>query len=162
DPPPNQGLKINCNIVAPRYFETIRTPLVAGRDFTERDKGDAPPVAIVNQEYARKFYGGEQNALGKRIRIWNPQTPLIEIVGVAKDALYETLYDAPHPYLFLPQFQQYSSEMTLLVSVKAAGDLKSVAESVRRETGRLDARVPVFGVKLAEENLSYAYWAPRL
>jgi putative ABC transport system permease protein len=162
DPPPNQGLKVNCNVVAPRYFETIRTPLALGRDFTERDNGQAPLVAIVNQEYARKFYGGEQNALGKRIRIWNSQTPLIEIVGVAKDALYQTLYDAPRPYLFLPQFQQYSSDMTLLVSANAAGDLKPVAENVRREVGRLDARVPVYGLKMAEENLSYAYWGPRL
>jgi macrolide transport system ATP-binding/permease protein len=162
DPPPNQGLKINCNVVAPRYFETIRTPLVLGRDFTERDNSDAPLVAIVNQEYARKFYGGEQNALSRRIRIWNSQTPLIEIVGVARDALYGTLYDTPRPYLFLPQFQQYSSEMTLLVSVNAAGDLQAVAESVRREIGRLDSRVPVFGVKMAGENLSYAYWGPRL
>jgi ABC-type antimicrobial peptide transport system permease subunit len=87
---------------------------------------------------------------------------LIEIVGVAKDALYHTLYDAPHPYLFLPQFQQYSSEMTLLVSANVAGDLKAVAENVRREVGRLDSRVPIFGVKMAEENLSYAYWGPRL
>lgn len=162
DPPPNQGLKVSCNIVAPGYFETIRTPLALGRDFTERDNSDAPPVAIVNQEYARKFYGSEQNALGKRIRIRSAQSPLIEIVGVAKDARYQTLYDAPQPYLFLSQFQQYSPDMTLLVSANAAGDLKAVAEGARREIGRLDTRVPVYGLKMAEENLSRAYWGPRL
>ncbi|MGH9853002.1 MAG: ADOP family duplicated permease, partial [Blastocatellia bacterium] len=56
DPPPNQGLDIACNIVAPKYFETLRTSLVLGRDFTERDTKDAPQVVIVNQEFARKFY----------------------------------------------------------------------------------------------------------
>src|SRR5262245_50132916 len=162
DPPPNQGDKINGNVVTSRYFETIRTPLAAGRDFTDRDNSDAPLVAIVNQEYARKFYGGEQNALGKRIRILNPQTPLMEIVGVAKNALYDTLYDAPQPHLFLPRFQHYGSGMTLLVSAKAAGDLKAVAESVRREIGRLDPRVPVYDLRMADEILSYDYWAPRL
>ena len=162
DPLPNQGNKINCNVVSQRYFETIRTSLVSGRDFTERDNSDAPLVAIINQEYARKFYGGEQNALGKRIRILNPQTPLIEIVGVAKDALYDTLYDAPQPHFFLPRFQHYGSGMTLLVSANSAGDLKAVAESVRREIGRLDSRVPVYDLRMADEILSYDYWGPRL
>jgi putative ABC transport system permease protein len=162
DPLPNQGNKINCNVVSPRYFETIRTSLVSGRDFTERDNSDAPLVAIINQEYARKFYGGEQNALGKRIRILDQQTPLIEIVGVAKDALYDTLYDAPQPHLFLPRFQHYGSGMTLLVSANSAGDLKAVAESVRSEIGRLDSRVPVYDLRMADEILSYDYWGTRL
>jgi putative ABC transport system permease protein len=162
DPPPNQGNMIAANIISPRYFETIRTPLVSGRDFTERDNSDAPLVAIVNQEYARKFYGGEQNALGKRIRILNPRSPLMEIVGVVKNALYDTLYETPQPHLFLPRFQHLGSGMTLLVGANAAGDLKAVAESVRRVIGQLDSRVPVHGVKMADEILSYDYWGPRL
>jgi putative ABC transport system permease protein len=162
DPPPNQGDKIAANVISPRYFETIRTPLLSGRDFSERDSGDAPLVAIVNQEYARKFYGGEQNALGKRIRILNPQSSLMEIVGVVKDALYDTPYDAPQPHLFLPRFQHNGSGMTLLVSANSAGDLKAVAESVRREIAMLDSRVPVFGLRMAGEILSFDYWGPRL
>jgi putative ABC transport system permease protein len=162
DPLPNEGDKIACNIVSPRYFETIRTPLVSGRDFTERDNSDSPLVAIVNQEYAHRFYGGEGNALGKRIRTLNPQSSLIEIVGVVKNALYDTLYEAPQPHLFLPRFQHLGSGMTLLVSANAAGDLKAVAESVRREIGQLDSRVPVFDLRMADEILSYDYWGPRL
>jgi putative ABC transport system permease protein len=162
DPPPNQGNMIASNIISPRYFETIRTPLVSGRDFTERDNSDAPLVAIVNQEYARKFYGGEQNALGKRLRILNPRSPLIEIVGVVKNALYDTLYETPQPHLFMSRFQHLGSGMTLLVSANVAGDLKAVAESVRRVIGQLDSRVPVHGVKMADEILSYDYWGPRL
>ncbi len=162
DPPPNEGDKIAANFVSPKYFETIATPLLSGRDFTERDNSDAPLVAIVNQEYARRFYGGEGNALGKRIRILNPQSSLIEIVGVVKNALYVTLYEAPQPHLFLPRFQHVGSGMTLLVSANIAGDLKAVAESVRRVIGQLDSRVPVHGVKMTDEILSYDYWAPRL
>jgi ABC-type antimicrobial peptide transport system permease subunit len=52
--------------------------------------------------------------------------------------------------------------MTLLVSANTAGDLKAVAESVRREIAMLDSRVPVFGLRMADEILSYDYWAPRL
>jgi putative ABC transport system permease protein len=164
DPSPNQANKINLNVISPRYFETIRTPLISGRDFSERDDSDAPLVAIVNQEYAGKFYGGEENALGKRIRIPNSQASLIEIVGVVKNALYDTLYEAPQPHLFLPCFQHlnYGSGMTLLVGATAAGDLKTMADSVRGEIGQLDSRVPIYGLRLADEILSYDYWGPRL
>jgi macrolide transport system ATP-binding/permease protein len=162
DPPPGQGDKIAANVISPRYFETIRTPLLLGRDFAENDNSDAPLVAIVNQEYARKYYGGEQNALGKRIRILNPQMPLMEIVGVVRNALYNTLYEAPQPHLFMPRFQHLGSGMTLLVSASTAGDLKAVADSVRREIERLDSRVPVYGLRQADEILSDDYWAPRM
>jgi macrolide transport system ATP-binding/permease protein len=164
DPPPNQEDKIAANVISPRYFETIRTPLLSGRDFSERDNSDAPLVAIVNQEYARRFYGSEGNALGKHIRTLNPQSSLIEIVGIVKNALYDTLYEAPQPHLFLPRFQHlnYGSGMTLLVSANTSGDLKAVADSVRREIATLDSRVPVFGLRMADEILSVDYWGPRL
>jgi macrolide transport system ATP-binding/permease protein len=161
DPPPNQGVGSSCNFVAPKYFATMRTPLAMGREFTEHDTADAPPVVIVNQEFARKFYGGEQNALGKRFRFWQG-TPLMEIVGIAKDGYYDSLYEDRQPYMFLPQNQNYQTQMMLLVSANSADNLKAVVENVRREIGQMDARIPVFGVTTAEANMSYAYWGPRL
>jgi predicted permease len=161
DPPPNQGVGSSCNFVAPKYFATMRAPLALGREFTEHDTADAPPVVIVNQEFARKFYGGEQNALGKRFRFWQG-TPLMEIVGVAKDGYYESLYEDRQPYMFLPEYQNYQAQMMLLISANSADNLKAVVENARREIGRMDARIPVFGVTMAEANLSYAYWGPRL
>jgi putative ABC transport system permease protein len=162
DPGPGKGISIYCNWVAPNYFTAVKTSLVMGRDFTDRDKSDAPRVVIVNQEFARKFYGGEHNALGKRIRLWWSGGPLMEIVGIAKDGLYISLYEDPRPYMFLPVYQLYNQSMTLLVSANSAGDLKAVAEGARREITRLDGRVPVFGVFMAEQNMSYAYWNHRL
>jgi predicted permease len=162
DPLPGQGRVVQCNTIVPKYFETVRTPLVLGRDFSERDTSDAPRVVIVNQELARQFYGSEQNALGKRIRFWDTKNPLMEIVGIAKDGRYRNLYEAPQPYMFLPQYQNNQSYLTLLVSAHSASDLKAIAESVRRDIAQLDARMPIFGVQMAEQNLTYAYWGPRL
>jgi putative ABC transport system permease protein len=162
DPLPNQGINVSSNWVAPGYFATVKTPLVVGRDFTERDTQDAPKVVIVNQEFARKFYGGEQNALGKRFRFYNPNAPLREIVGIAKDGLYLNLYEDPRPYIYLPEYQFYQSSMMLLVSAHAASDLPAIAKNVRREIAQVDARVPVNGITLAEANMSLAYWVPRL
>jgi len=162
EPLPNQGIDVSSNRVAPGYFATVKTPLVMGRDFTERDTGDAPLVAIVNQEFARKFYGGEENALGKRFRFWSGAAPLREIVGIAKNGLYLNLYEDPRPYVYLPEYQLYQSGMMLLLSANSASDLRAIAENARREIEQVDARVPVNGVTLAEANMSFAYWAPRL
>jgi predicted permease len=161
DPPPNQGVNSDCNFVTPKYFDTMQTPLVMGRDFTDRDGADAPPVVIVNQEFARRFYGSEQDALGKRFR-FEQGTPLMEIIGIAKDGRYGTLYEDPQPFMFLPVYQHPRTGMTLLISAQSAGNLRAVVESARREIAQLDARLPVVGVMMAEENMSIAYWGPNV
>jgi len=139
----------------------VQTPLALGRDFTDRDTADAPPVVIVNQEFARKFYGGAENALGKRFR-FAQGAPLMEIIGIAKDGRYKTLYEDPQTYMFLPVHQHPQSAMALLISAQSAGDLRPMVEIARREIARLDARLPVGGLMMAEENLSLAYWGPRV
>src|SRR5262245_10702082 len=162
DPPPNQGLTIERSVVAPRFFETMKIKLVTGRDFTEHDNADAPQVAIVNQEFARRLYGSEQNAMGKRLHFWWAGSPPVEIIGIAKDGLYRSFYEDPRSYLFTPEYQQYDGAMTLLVSANSASDMKSIADGVRAEIARMDSRLPVFGLQMAEQNMSFAYWGPRL
>jgi predicted permease len=161
DPPPNQGVVSECSLVTPKYFDTLRMPLVRGRDFTDRDNADAPRVVIVNQAFAQRFYGGEDDAMGKRFR-FAQGTPLMEIIGIAKDGHYDSLYQDNQLYMFLPVYQNPRARMTLLVGAQTAGDLQGVVESARREIAQMDARLPVFGVMLAEQNLSLAYWAPRV
>jgi len=159
DPPPNQGVISECSLVTPGYFETLRMPLVQGRDFTDRDDADAPRVVIVNQEFARRFYGGEKEALGKRFR-FAQGTPLMEIVGIARDAYYENLYEERQLYMFLPVFQHPRARMTALIGTESAASLQAILEGARREIAQMDARLPVFGVMMARENLSLALWGP--
>src|SRR5215213_9645760 len=120
DPPPNQGVTSECSLVTPKYFEALRMPLVRGRDFTDRDDLDAPRVVVVNQAFARRFYGGEEEALGKRFR-FQQGTPLMEIVGIARDGYYSTLYEENQLYMFLPVYQHPRARMTLLVGARSAG-----------------------------------------
>jgi macrolide transport system ATP-binding/permease protein len=162
DPLPGQGRIIQCNTIVPKYFETVQTPLILGRDFNEHDSSEAPRVVIINQEMARQFYGSEANAMGKRIRFWSTKNPLMEIVGIAKNGRYRNLYEDPQPYMFLPLSQNHQSGMALLVSASSANDLKIIAESTRSDIEQMDARMPVFGVQIAEQHLSFAYWGPRL
>jgi predicted permease len=160
-PPPNQGINSDCSFVTPKYFDAMRIPLLQGRDFTDRDTADAPPVVIVNQEFARRFYGSPENALGKRFR-FAQDAPLMEIIGIAKNGFYRTLYEDQRHFMYLPVYQHPRTGMTLLISAHSAADLKAVVESARREIAQLDARLPVVGVMTAEENLSIAYWGPRI
>jgi hypothetical protein len=130
DPPPNQGINSDCSYVSPKYFDTMRTSLVMGRDFTERDDADAPPVVIVNQEFARRFYGSAEQAMGRRFR-FSQGTPLMEIIGIAQDGLYRNLYEDRRLYMFLPVYQQPQGAVTLMISAESAGALPAVTESAR-------------------------------
>jgi macrolide transport system ATP-binding/permease protein len=162
-PPPGKGLIVDANVVTPKYFGTVGTQLLLGRDFTEFDHDDAPNVAIVNQEFARRFYQHEQGALGQYFYANGHGSPLLKIVGVARDGRYLSLYERPRPYIFLPEYQKfYESQMTLLISVTSSSNLRAAAENARREITRLDSRVPVYGLRMARQNLAYAYWGPRL
>jgi putative ABC transport system permease protein len=86
----------------------------------------------------------------------------MEIVGIAKDGRYHSLYEDRMPYMFLPVYQNPRTGMTLLISANSAGELQSVVESTRREIAQLDPRLPVYGVMVGEENLALTYWGPRV
>jgi macrolide transport system ATP-binding/permease protein len=162
-PPPNQGLYVNYSSIGVRYFETLGTRLLMGRDFTEHDGAGAPQVVIINQELARRLYGGAENAIGKRFHLADVSRPPFEIVGVAADGKYRNLYEDPRPYMFLSHQQRYYvSQATLTARAQSSGALQSVVEGMRREAQRLDPRLPVFDVKMAEQHMSWAYWGPKL
>jgi len=82
----------------------LRTPLVAGRDFDERDAKNASPVAIVNESVARRFFPGV-NALGRSFRVRVGQPALVEIVGIVKDSKYGSLREVTPQTVFLPAVQ---------------------------------------------------------
>ncbi|HKQ92482.1 MAG TPA: ABC transporter permease [Blastocatellia bacterium] len=161
-PPPNQGLYVHYSSIGVRYFETMGTRLLLGRDFTEHDGADAPQVVIVNLELARRLYGGAENAIGKRFLLSDSSPAPFEIVGVAADGKYRNIYENPRPYMFLPHQQFYISQATLTARAQSSGALQSVAEGMRREAQRLDTRLPVFDVRMAEQHMSWAYWGPKL
>ncbi len=102
--PTGNDSDVHLNHVAPRYFSTMRTPLLEGRDFNERDVADVPRVVIIDQALARKFFPGV-DPLGKTIRRYATPTAVgdpIEIVGVAGDAKYESLREDFAPTAYFP------------------------------------------------------------
>jgi predicted permease len=121
------------NWVAPRYFETFGTPLVAGRDVAPTDDA-GPPVAIVNQAFARHFFG-DANPLG-RYFTFDPGNRRYEIAGVAGDAKYYTLHEPPPQTVYLSAFQDAPGRnhqfalRTAVAPLRVAGDVRRAVQEV--------------------------------
>jgi putative ABC transport system permease protein len=103
----------NFSGITPGYFRTLGTPLLAGRDFDERDTPNSPKVAIVNQSFIKQFLNGA-NPIGKRIRIetgpGEPET-VYQVVGITKDAKYRRLRDPFSPTVFTSLDQMAEPEV---------------------------------------------------
>jgi predicted permease len=95
------------------YWKVARTRFVAGRAFDERDRDNSPPVAIVNETFARQLLPGE-NPIGKRIRTGGTSA-WREIVGIVEDGKYRSLGEEPMPVVFRPYFQN-SNSSTIIVA----------------------------------------------
>jgi len=96
------------NFLGPGYFQALGTPLLAGRDFDDRDTANSPKVAIVNQAFVRKILKGA-DPLGKRFRIHEPPgkpRPLYEIVGVTGDLKFQDMHEEYLPFMYFPETQQ--------------------------------------------------------
>jgi len=154
----NERLGIGYSIVGHNYFETMNTPIVQGRAFTERDNENAPRVVIVNETMARRYWPS-QNPIGKRLRLGGEQSQWLEVAGVAQDGKYITLGEPPTDYFFLPFWQNYDGRMTLIAHTK--GDAESVIASIRREVKALDEQLPVYGVRDAPEFLDIILSGPK-
>ena len=122
-PAPERERMTNINVLTPGWFKTMGTRLLAGRDFTERDVAAGPPVAIVNEAFARKYFAGE-TPLGRRIvlRSGPSREPIErEVVGYAEDAVYRSLREPVPPTMYLPLPQQTDGPSSMSVSIRAAG-----------------------------------------
>jgi predicted permease len=115
--------------IGPRYFETLRTPVLEGREFTPRDDKAAPRVAVVNQAFARHFFP-EGHAVGREVVIEGDRTP-VQIVGVVKDTRSQNLREPAQGAVYVPFFQRETPWGT--VEVHAAGSLAQVVAELRRE-----------------------------
>jgi predicted permease len=155
-PPGSEGGTVLTNFVGPKHFETLRIPLLQGRDFTLRDEMGAPGVIIITETLARRLWPG-QEAVGKRLRIGKSDAPYLEVIGVAKDGKYRSIGEKPRPYMYLPMMQSYRPAMTLVV--RTAGDPTGIVSAVRHEVQSLEARLPVYDIKTMKEHMTYALWA---
>ncbi len=149
-------------MVGPRYFETMNTPILYGREFTEQDQEKSEQVAVVNETFVRKFIPAAKSsadAVGKRVR-WGADNPFMTIVGVARDGKYFNIAEDPRPFIWSPLTQDYNSSGTLVV--RTTGDPEAMFAAVRREVAAIDPNLPLFEMQTLNEHMKLALFPARV
>ena len=148
-PQPSEDMELNTNVVGVDYFRTMDIPIMRGRAFGPEDRQGGPGVAIVNDEFARRFFNGD--ALGKRVKV-DSEGQYLEIIGVARTAKYRDLREEPLSFIYLPLSQEYQPDMTLIV--RTAGDPAALLGTLRNEMSGVNKAVPVSSVRMMSETIA--------
>ena len=144
--------------ISPEYLGAAQTTLLAGRNFSWHDDQNAPQVVIVNQLFARKFFGSVAGALGGYYK--KTDGTLLQIVGVVEDGKYTAnIAEQPQPAMFLSILQSPSGDAWLVV--RSNRDPQQVAAALRSAMRNLDAGLPVF-IQTWNEEMNGAMFASRI
>ncbi len=165
--PANAAAEVFLYKISPDYFHAAGTALLSGRGFTWHDDKDAPRVAVVNVEFARRIFGSVIGALGEYYKL--PDGARIQVVGIAEQGKYHSLTEDPKPAMFLPIQQSPSSETWMVVrssEVRSNGlsaniDSEQLAPAIRNAFRDLDSGLPVYIQTWAKE-LDHALFSPRM
>jgi macrolide transport system ATP-binding/permease protein len=149
--------------VGPKYFETMGTQLLEGREFSEQDKQKSESVAIVNETFVRRLVPDAKSSLdavGRRFSFDGSQGPFLRIVGIARDGKYFNIAEDPRSFVWKPLSQSYSASGILIV--RTVGDPQSMIPAVRNEVHSLDPNLPIFDVKTLTEHMRLALFPARV
>jgi predicted permease len=144
---PHEDMTVDRADVGPNYLETLRTPLVAGRDFTGQDTAASQPVAIINQAFADRYWPG-QNAIGKRLydgRQWKT------VVGVTVNGKYRRLIYDPTPLVLMPLTQDYRDPVIL--HVRTRGEPMEMANAVEQAIHGLNGDLSLYNIGTLKESM---------
>ncbi len=144
--------------VTPDYFQTIHTPLLKGRVFTDQDLATTQPVVIVNEEVAHRYWSN-QDPLGKHLANSRDQIQRV-VVGVVADVKFNTLTSPIVDEMYLPLPQNPGATATLIV--RSQSDRQSLVTAVRQQVAQLDFSLAISGVQSLDEVVSLSVAQPRV
>jgi putative ABC transport system permease protein len=164
-PPPGTNAKGDWQIVTDGYLEAMGEQLLRGRAINRTDSTDSQPVALINEEMARRYWS-ERDAIGGRLRIGgNPSRPWVTVVGIVKDVHHNGVAEVVKEKFYVPHTQWHKSVgfpirgMSLIV--RTAGNPASLAPAVRNVIRQLDRNLPVADVRPMTEVVGAALSTPR-
>ncbi len=152
--PPGEEPIVEYNEVGPAYLATMGIPLVAGREITRADDETAPPVAVVNETMAARYWRG-QDPVGKRLQV---KGRWLQVVGVAKSSKYVKLREEPLPFFYVPARQ---SKLGQNLQIRTRLDARTIAPALAREVRAIDASLAPGEVITLREQVDRMSWPQR-
>src|SRR5439155_19655040 len=119
-PAPGESMSAGVATVSPGYFRALRIPILAGREFAERDDVNVPRVMVINQLFAERYLGG-RDPVGLKIRMWNNEWT---VVGVAKTGKYRWLNEPPQAFIYVAEPQV--ADRSFAAVVRTTGDPRGI------------------------------------
>ncbi len=153
----NAAAEVDTFSVSPEFFRAAGTALLSGRDFSWHDDKAAPPVAVVNPQFARKIFGSVNNAVGVYFKIHDGIR--VQVVGVVEQGKYDSLTEAAQAVLFLPILQSPSS--STMLTLRSKRDLQQLGPAIRARMTQLDASLP-FDIQIRNKGLDFVLFGPRM
>ena len=160
DSPGRTGIPWLCE-VGPEYFETVGMTILRGRGLTAQDGENAPRVAVINETFAR-YYFGDENPIGRRFGTDPDTSGQIEIVGVVKDAKYVSLREPALRTYYVPYFQYSDRWRATTFQIRTAANPTGVIAAVRQAAREVDANLPLFNIKTLAKQVDESIAQERL
>ncbi len=157
------------NIIEPGYFATLRMPLVAGRDFTDRDLPGMTPVAIIEETLARQLWPG-QDAIGKSLTLSSAiglppsATKTVQVVGVARDARSSSMVDGlSRGFIYVPLQQVGTSRVRSMITIVARSTHgQRIADSLRVLVSSMNPNLPIVGSETLADSVALGFVSQRV
>ena len=153
----NRGILTITNIISPGYFETLRIPLLRGRDFTASDTEDTSKVAIINEAMKERFWPDE-DPIGRRFHFFGEDFQ-IEIVGIVADAQINIMPPAP-AIAHMPLKQRFQGRV--VIQARTTEEPETALGNIQDTVRSIDRNLPITGVTTISENLDQALSGPRM
>jgi predicted permease len=155
----DEDMNVFQNSIGPGFFNTLGTPILEGRDISSGDRASAPRVVVVNERFAKYFFGNE-NPIGRRIHFRREKETSMEIVGVVREGKTVSLREEPHRSVYVPYTQNRLGYMTFYA--RTAQDPVAVSQMLRSEVRRADPKLPIFNVITMDRQVDESLFVDRL
>ena len=157
-PAPQENMSIRVLPVGTDFLRTMGIPLLMGRDLTAHDDEKAPKVSLINERMARRFWPN-QNPIGKHFTMAKSD---FEVVGVVRDAKYDSLRRDVSPTVYHPFVQTLDTMRHMHFEVRTLGDAKALIPEVRKVVASIDKRLPLFDVLTQQQQIDALLLQERL
>jgi predicted permease len=146
--PPDEGPEARYHFLTPGFIGALGLPLRAGRDIAASDRLELPPVVLINESTARKYWGDPQSAIGARLKLWSDQpTTVVGVIGDLKDVPWS---DASPGAVYFPQAQMWYPQ-DMFLTIRSDGDPRPLVAPLARLVHELDPELPIATVRTLDE-----------